>query len=109
AGLDASRLVVVGVAPGKDNAPVDFVTLGGLTFSKVTGAKRVEVAFEAPSGTWDGPAAADFALGLRLRSYRFDKYKTRKKEPEDENGQAPEFVIGSGHAAAARAASHERF
>src|SRR6201996_5666731 len=79
-GLDASRLVVVGVAPGKDNAPIDFITLGGFTFGKVTGAKRVEVAFEAPSGTWVGSAAADFALGLRLRAYRFDKYKTRKKE-----------------------------
>ena len=109
AGLDASRLVVVGVAPGKDNAALDLVMLGGFVFGKVTGAHKVEVAFEAPAGTWDGAAAADFALGLRLRGYRFDKYKTRKKEPEDETGQAPEFVIGSGHAAAARAASHERF
>jgi leucyl aminopeptidase len=109
AGLDASRLVVVGVAPGKDNAPLDFVMLGGFVFGKVTGAHKVEVGFEAPAGTWDGAAAVDFALGLRLRGYRFDKYKTRKKEPEDENGQAPEIVIGSGHAASARAASHERF
>ena len=109
AGLDASRLVVVGVAPGKDNAALDLVMLGGFVFGKVTGAHKVEVAFEAPAGTWDGAASADFALGLRLRGYRFDKYKTRKKEPEDENRQAPEFVIGSGHAAAARAASHERF
>ena len=91
AGLDASRLVVVGVAPGKDNAPVDFVTLGGFTFGKVTGAKRVEVAFEAPAGTWDGPAAADFALGLRLRGYRFDKYKTRKKDADDDSAEAPDF------------------
>ena len=110
AGLDASRLVVVGVAPGKDNAPVDFITLGGFTFGKVTGAKRVEVAFEAPSGTWDGPAAADFALGLRLRGYRFDKYKTRKKDAEDDNSEAPDFTIASSHAAAAaRAAAQERF
>jgi leucyl aminopeptidase len=109
AGLDASRLVVVGVAPGKDNAPIDFITLGGFTFGKVTGAKRVEVAFEAPSGTWDGSAAADFALGLRLRGYRFDKYKTRKKESEDNGAEAPHFVIGSSHAAAARAAGEERF
>ena len=108
-GLDASRLVVVGVAPGKDNAPLDFVTLGGFVFGKVTGAQKVDVAFEAPSGAWDAAAAADFALGLRLRGYRFDKYKTRKKEPEEDNAQPPEFVIGSGHAAAARAASHERF
>jgi leucyl aminopeptidase len=109
AGLDASRLVVVGVAPGKDNAALDFVMLGGFVFGKVTGAQKVDIAFQAPVGTWDGAAAADFALGLRLRAYRFDKYKTRKKEPEEENPQAPEFVIGSGHPAAARAASHERF
>jgi len=109
AGLDASRLVVVGTAPGKDNAPLDFVTLGGFVFSKVTGAQKVEVAFEAPAGTWDAAAAADFALGLRLRGYRFDKYKTKKKEPEDDDAEAPEFVIGSGHAAAARAAAHGRF
>ncbi|MFY9968486.1 MAG: leucyl aminopeptidase [Roseiarcus sp.] len=109
AGLDASRLVVVGVAPGKDSAALDFVMLGGFVFGKMTGGQKVEVAFEAPAGTWDGAAAADFALGLRLRGYRFDKYKTRKKEPEDANGQAPEFVIGTGHASAARAASQERF
>src|SRR5271154_2620039 len=109
AGLDASRLVVVGVAPGKDNAPVDFITLGGFTFGKVTGAKRVEVAFEAPAGTWDGSAAADFALGLRLRGYRFNKYKTRKKEVDADSSEAPDFVIGSSHAVAARAAAQDRF
>jgi leucyl aminopeptidase len=107
--LNASRLVVVGVAPGKENAPIDFVMLGGFVFGKVTGAQKVEVAFEAPTGSWDGAAAADFALGLRLRGYRFDKYKTRKKQPEEENEEPPEFVIGSGHAPAARAASQDRF
>ena len=114
AGLDASRLVLVGVAPGKDSAPLDFVTLGGFAFGKVTGAKRVEVAFEAPSGKassgmWDGPAAADFALGLRLRGYRFDKYKTRKKDSEDDTVEAPDFVIGSSHGVAARSAAQQRF
>ena len=109
AGQDASRLVVVGAAPGKDNALLDFVMLGGFVFGKVAGAQKVEVAFEAPTGTWDGVAEADFALGLRLRGYRFDKYKTKKKEPEDEEQQPPEFIIGSGHAAAARAASHAKF
>ena len=108
--LDASRLVVVGVAPGKDNKPLDFVALGGFTFGKLSGATKVEVAFEAPSGTWDGAAAADFALGLRMRGYKFEKYKTRKSDNEEEEPTAAsEFVIGSSHAAAARAASEERF
>jgi leucyl aminopeptidase len=109
AGLDVSRLVVIGVAPGKDNAPTDFVMLGGFALSKVTGAQKVQVAFEPPAGTWDGAAAADFALGLRLRGYRFDKYKTRKKEQGEDNGRTPEFVIGLRDPAAARTASAERF
>ena len=39
AGLDASRLLVIGVAPGKEKAPADFVMLGGFTFGKLTGAQ----------------------------------------------------------------------
>ncbi len=103
-GVAASRLLVVGVAPGKDNAPIDFAMLGGFVFGKLAGAKTVAVAFEAPSGLWDAAAAADFALGLRLRGYKFDKYKTRKKESDDENAGSPEFVIGSSQTDAARAA-----
>jgi leucyl aminopeptidase len=108
-GLDASRLLVIGVGPGKDNAPLDFVTLGGFVFGKIAGAHSVEVAFEAPAGAWDGAAAADFALGLRMRGYKFDRYKTRKKDNEEANDAPLEFVIGSEHAAAARTASHGRF
>ncbi len=108
-GLDASRLIVVGVAPGKDNAPIDMAMLGGFVLGKVNGAQKVEVAFEAPTANWDGAAAADFAFGLRLRAYRFDKYKTRKTETDEDNAAPSEFVIGLSHAAAARTASHDRF
>jgi len=109
ADLNASRLVVVGVAPGKDNAPLDFVMLGGFTFGKVTGSRKVEAAFEPPSGAWDAAAAADFALGLRLRGYRFNKYKTRKKEPpEEETPEPPEFVIETSHPLAALAAAVDK-
>ena len=50
AGLDASRLVVVGVAPGKDNAPLDFVMLGGFVFGKVTGAQAGRSRVRGPVG-----------------------------------------------------------
>ena len=108
AGVEASRLVVAGVEPGKDNGAIDFVTLGGFVFGKLTGAQKVEVAFEPPAGTWDSAAAADFALGLRLRGYRFQKYKTRKKDSDEENAETPDFSIGLSHAGAARAASRQR-
>ncbi len=93
AGLAASRLLVIGAAPGKDNAPIDFVTMGGFASGKLGGASTVGVAFEPPAGAWESGSAADFALGLKLRSYRFDKYKTRRKEGEEESPKRQEFVI----------------
>jgi len=107
-GVEAARLLVVGVAPGKDGKPIDFPTLGGFVFGKLGAAKKVEVAFEAPQGEWDGGAAAEFALGLRLRAYRFDKYKTVKKEGEDGDESAPAITIGTADFAAARAAAPAR-
>ncbi len=107
-GVDASRLLVVGVAPGKDGKPIDFPTLGGFVFGKLGASKTVEVALEAPQGEWDGAEAADFALGLRLRAYRFDKYKTVKKNGDEADDSSPSVTIGVADFAAARAASPAR-
>ena len=107
-GLKASRLFVVGLA-AKDDAAVDFVMMGGFVLGRLGGAESVGVAFEAPAGSWDGVAAADFALGVRLRSYRFDKYKTTKKDSEEAAPKRVEFVIGLSRAEDARAAAVRRF
>ena len=61
-----------------------------------------------PRGRLDSAAAADFALGLRLRGYRFEKYKTRKKESDEENAGTPDFHIGVGQAGAARGLWRQR-
>ena len=66
------------------------------------------MAFEAPAGDWDGAAAADFALGMRLRAYRFDKYKTVKKNGEDSDDTPPSITIATTDFAAARAAAPAR-
>ncbi|HEY1943106.1 MAG TPA: leucyl aminopeptidase [Roseiarcus sp.] len=107
-GLEAARLLVIGVAAAQDGKPVDFATLGGYVFGKLGAAKAVEVAFEAPVGDWDANAAADFALGLRLRAYRFDKYKTVKRNGEDAEGAVPKVTVGVANPAAARAAAVSR-
>ena len=59
-------------------------------------------------GEWDGAEAADFALGLRLRAYRFDKYKTVKKNGDEADDSSPSVTIGVADFAAARAASPAR-
>ncbi len=84
AGLTAERLLVVGVEP-KDGE-VDFVHLGGYVAGRLPKAKVVHVLFEGAEGEWSASAAADFALGFRLRGYKFDKYKTKKSDGE-ENGK----------------------
>ena len=108
AGLGAARLLVVGVAPGKDGKLVDFAVLGGFVSGKLGKSKTVAVAFESPGEPWDAAAAAEFALGVRLRAYKFEKYKTKKSD-SDANGDETLVVdVGVEDPAAARQAHAPR-
>jgi leucyl aminopeptidase len=105
-GVAAGRLILVGYAPKKDGLPLDFATLGGFVFGKLGETKKATVIFESPSEAWDAAASAEFALGLRLRAYRFDRYKTKKKNgSEEEKSQEPvAATIGVADPAASRLA-----
>jgi leucyl aminopeptidase len=104
-GIQADRLVVVGVGSAKELAETDFASLGGFAFSKIGPAKDVTIAFESPEGSWDAAAAADFMMGMHLRAYRFDKYK--KKKEGEKNGPAS-IAIGVGDVEGARQAAKAR-
>ena len=93
AAVAAERLLVVGVAVKAGDKPLDFAALGGFVAGRLGKAKRIQAVFEAPAGEWDAAAAADFALGFRLRSYKFDKYKTKKPEAEDDGESAQELTV----------------
>jgi leucyl aminopeptidase len=88
AGVAADRLIVAGTAPkkpskGEPPAP-DYPSLGGFVGGKLSGMARATIVFDLPQAPADpAAAAADFALGLKLRAYKFDIYKTKKKEEED--------------------------
>ncbi|WP_293867676.1 M17 family peptidase N-terminal domain-containing protein, partial [uncultured Alsobacter sp.] len=81
AGLAADRLVVIGLGAPKDRAETNYVNLGGQVAGALGSGKAATVHLEGPEG-WraDGDAAADMALGLQLRAYKFDRYKTRKRD-----------------------------
>ncbi len=104
--LSAERLLAVGVAAKPDDKAIDFVQLGGFVAGKLAKAKLVHVLFEAPEGEWSAAAASDFALGYRLRSYKFDKYKSKK--PDDEETAPPQEValLVADPGAARRAHTH---
>jgi leucyl aminopeptidase len=91
AGLSSERLLVVGVSVKADDKPLDFANLGGFVAGKLGKAKVVQVYFEGPEGEWSAEDAAEFAMGFRLRTYKFDKYKSKKPDAE-ENGAASQHV-----------------
>jgi len=114
AGLAAERLIVVGTGgdEGKDGKlkkneppkPEDYTSLGGFAIGKLGHAVSAAIAFDLPRPPEDpARAAADFAAGMRLRDYRFDSYKTKKKEEDAESKGRAEILIGVDKPAAVRA------
>jgi leucyl aminopeptidase len=81
AGLPVDRLSIIGVGKlGKFKAQ-DFAKLGGLAMGKVPpSATHATVFAELGSGAMKPDQAADLALGMELRAYVFDRYKTKRKE-----------------------------
>jgi leucyl aminopeptidase len=88
AGLKVPRLVVVGTGKPAAGTAADYVKLGGIAMGKVpTRASQATVLAELPGGPLKPDQAADLALGMRLRAYNFDRYKTKHKEGEEPRGK----------------------
>ena len=74
------------IGTGKPSAleAIDFIKCGGKLASKVSaGTEGVTVIAETSSGAMKAHQAAGLASGIRLRAYRFDRYKTKKKEDDN--------------------------
>src|SRR5487761_2255651 len=103
-GLKAKRLIVMGVgklAALKDN---DFLSLGGAAAGKLrAGNDAVTVVADLPTGPMKPDQAAAVASGIRLRAYKFDRYKTKKKEG-DEAALRADVSVAVGDVAAVRKA-----
>ncbi|MGY6247087.1 leucyl aminopeptidase [Bosea thiooxidans] len=82
-GAAYERLVVVGVGPASDRSDLDFVKLGGAIAGRLAAGRSADVVLALPDGEVDAKQAADIALGLKLRAYVFDRYKTKSKDKDD--------------------------
>jgi leucyl aminopeptidase len=102
-GLKAERLIVIGAGKPADLKEKDFLKFGGVVAGKLAGGNRtMTVIAELPEGAMTAEQAAAIATGIRLRAYKFDRYKTKKK---DEDGAVRADVsIAVGDVAAARKA-----
>jgi len=82
--LAVPRLIVVGTGKQNDLKDRDLVGLGGAAVGKLpSAAAQTTVVAEFASGALKAGQVAKLALGARLRAYRFDRYKTKRKEGEE--------------------------
>jgi leucyl aminopeptidase len=103
-GVKASRLIIVGAGKLSGIKDNDFLKLGGTVAGKLRpGNEAVTIIAELPGGAMKPDQAAAIAAGVRLRAYKFDRYKTKKKDGEDTALNA-EISLAVGDAAAAKKA-----
>jgi leucyl aminopeptidase len=104
AGSNLDRIVFVGLGDSAKLTPHDWLKLGGAVAAVLGGATSATVILERPDGkAISAQEAADVALGITLRAYNFDKYKTKKKEDE-ETPKERRFSIATANPAAAERA-----
>jgi leucyl aminopeptidase len=83
-GLNAPRLVIIGTGKERELRDRDLIKLGGVAMGKIpTAAAQATIVAEFAGGALKADQIADLALGARLRGYRFDRYKTKRKEGEE--------------------------
>jgi leucyl aminopeptidase len=96
---DVARLLLIGVGKGQDLDARAAEELGGVVAAEANAAGHtaVTVVVDPVKGSRLSPAelAANLALGVRLRSYRFDKYKTKDKPEQKLSLQRLSVVLAT--------------
>ena len=78
-GQGAGRLIVLGKGKSEGDVPLNAWTdRGGSLFAKIAAARAESVAVIIEEAGATPAAIAELAAGLRLRHYKFDKYKTAR-------------------------------
>lgn len=73
-----ARLIVIGVGKAADLKEYDCLKLGGQACGLLPrGAKEATILADLPTGAMTADQAGLLALGATLRSYTFDRYKTK--------------------------------
>ena len=102
-GIKIQRLIVIGAGKTSELKERDFLKFGGTLAGKLHGgSETVTVMAELPDGAMRSEQIAAIATGVRLRAYKFDRYKTKKKDEEGALGA--DIALAVDDVAAARKA-----
>ncbi len=77
-GMGIDSLVAIGAGKGASLDEYAWLKLGGTVGGQLRRATEVAVILDIAGVSVDGAAAAGVAAGILLRTYSFDKYKTKK-------------------------------
>jgi leucyl aminopeptidase len=94
-GVELDQVVFIGLGELRKITAQNWLKLGGAIAGAVGGEGEVTVLLEKPAGRAITTAeAVDVALGIALRSYSFDRYKTKKKNDNGDTSKNRTFTIG---------------
>jgi leucyl aminopeptidase len=101
----ADRILLAGVGNPRHLTEHDWTRLGGQVCGKFAKATKVTIYLSLPGMEIGGDEAANVAMGILLRAYRFDRYKTKTDDSENGNDAQPvKVTIVTPAAAAAKKA-----
>ncbi|GEO84553.1 MULTISPECIES: leucyl aminopeptidase [Alphaproteobacteria] len=108
-GSQADRIVVLGLGKAEALSAHDWLKAGGKAAASLKGADKATIFLDVPDLEVSPKAAADFALGMLLRAYKFDTYKTKKKNDntngdDEANDKGTKVTIVTADAGAAKKA-----
>ena len=100
-GSSADRILGVGI--GEEDALDEqfWVSLGGKVCGAVKNASKVTVWLDRKDAKPSAEEAANLALGILLRAYKFDAYKTKKSD-DDKRPKTVKFTIVTSAATTAK-------
>lgn len=82
-GLKLDRLIVAGTGKKGELKEEDYIKIGGATIGRLkSNVEAVTILAELADGPMQPSQVSSIAAGLRLRAYRFDRYKTKKKDDD---------------------------
>ncbi|MCY6381392.1 leucyl aminopeptidase [Hoeflea prorocentri] len=104
-GSPADRLAILGIGDPADLEQRDWLRLGGAALGLAKKSPQITIFIDADEADITADAVSDFALGLLLRSYTFDAYKTRKNgNGEGNDKKSLSVILVSPNATAAKKA-----
>ena len=96
-GINNSRIILIGAGPSKTFSLLDAEALGGNATAKLLGSSDkagvIALTGFAAKGIDAGEMAARIGHGARMKTYRFDKYRT--KEEKDDKPSLAKVTIST--------------